>query len=500
MVTLVIMDGFGINKKEFGNAIKLQGTPNLKKLEKMFPSTTLKASGEDVGLSAGQMGNSEVGHLNIGAGRVVFQDLEKINKDIECGNFFDNKILKDAIAHSVKNKSKLHLMGLCSNGGVHSHINHLKALISMAQNMGAKNICLHLFLDGRDTPITSGVNFVNEISYFINGKNAKISSLCGRVYAMDREKRYDRVKQAYDMLVGDMDGEKKDIDTAFADSYGEKVYDEFFKPTKLEDFENIEDNDSVIFFNFRTDRARELTQAFTDENFKEFETKKFKNLYFASMTEYDSTFENVHVAYPPEKIENNLSAIISKNGLKQYHISETTKYAHVTFFFNGGIEEAYVGEDRKLIESENVLNFASVPKMKAFEITEDVLMAITEKKYDFILVNLSNADMIGHTGDLDATIKAIEAVDKCAYAIALATLTAGGHCIITADHGNAEEMLTKDGQKITSHTTNPVPFILASEKHKKAKLKRDGRLANIAPTVLKLLDIEIPETMEEPMF
>ncbi len=500
MVTLVIMDGFGINKKELGNAIKIQGTPNLKKLEKMFPCTTIKASGEDVGLSQGQMGNSEVGHLNIGAGRVVFQDLEKINKEIENGNFFDNKVFESAITHSIKNNSTLHFMGLCSDGGVHSHTSHLKALIYMAQNMGAKKICLHLFLDGRDTPITSGVNFVNEINNFISGKNAKISSLCGRVYAMDREKRFDRVKKAYDMLVGNLDAPKKEIDTAFADSYGEKVYDEFFEPTLLEDFKPVEDNDSVIFFNFRTDRARELTEAFTQEGFSEFENKKFKNLYFATMTEYDSTFKNVHVAYPPAKIEDNLSALISKNNLKQFHISETTKYAHVTFFFNGGIEDANEGEDRKLIESENVFNFASIPKMKAFEITEEVLMAITQKKYDFILVNLSNADMIGHTGDMDATVKAIEAVDKCAYAIALATLTAGGHCIITADHGNAEEMQTKDGQKITSHTTNPVPFILASEKHKKAKLKKNGRLANIAPTVLKLLNLDVPKEMEEPLF
>lgn len=499
MVTLVIMDGFGINKKKYGNAIKIQGTPNLKKLEKMFPTTSLNASGEAVGLSVGQMGNSEVGHLNIGAGRVVYQDLTKISNEIKNNNFFKNKQLIGAINHAVKNKSTIHLMGLCSNGGVHSHINHLKALIDLAQNKGANDIRLQLFLDGRDTRVNSGVNFVYEIEEYIKNTNAKISSLCGRAYAMDREKRYDRIEKAYKMLTTNSKNVKT-IDDAFAESYGNGIYDEFFEPVRLQDFKPIKDGDSVIYFNFRTDRSRELTEAFTQEGFSEFKVKKYANLNFTTFTEYDQNFKNVNVAFPPQKITNNLSSIISKNGLKQFHISETTKYAHVTFFFNGGIEKPNKNEHRKLIESDNILNFAEKPKMKVFDITESVLMAITEKKYDFILVNLSNADMIGHTGDLDPCIKAIDAVDRCAYAIALATLTAGGHCIITADHGNAEQMLTKKGEKITSHTTNPVPFILASEKHKKAKLKKGGKLANIAPTVLKLLNIDIPQEMEPPLF
>lgn len=502
MVTLVILDGFGERKEKFGNAIKLQGTPNLDKLKKIYPHTLLKSSGEAVGLEDGQMGNSEVGHLNIGAGRVVYQDLTKINKEIREGDFFKNKNLIQTIEFCKKNNSKLHLMGLCSNGGVHSHINHLKALIKTAVENGLKEICLHLFLDGRDTHETSGVNFVYEIKDYMDSlkpSGCKICSLCGRVYAMDREKRYDRVQKAYNLLVGRCENRANSIDNAFADSYGNKIYDEFFEPIELPDFKPVEDNDAVIFFNFRTDRARELTEAFTKKDFKEFNVNKFSNLKFCTMTEYDATFKNIDVLYPPEKIENNLSAIISRCGLKQYHISETTKYAHVTFFFNGGIESPYKNEDRKLIESENVLSFDKTPNMKAFDITTDVLLKLTENKYDFILVNLSNADMIGHTGNLEATKETIRVVDKCAYSIALATLAAGGHCIITADHGNAEEMLLKDGKKVTSHTTNPVPFVLVSEKYKKAKLKKDGKLANIAPTVLYLLGVEVPKGMEMPL-
>ena len=500
MVTLVIMDGFGINKNKFGNAIKLQGTPYLNKLKKMFFHTQIEASGEAVGLTSGVMGNSEVGHLNLGAGRVVYQDLLKINNSISDGSFFENKVLLNAINHAKKFNSTLHIMGLCSDGAVHSHINHLKALIDMAENNKVSNVKLHLFLDGRDTAFDSGVNFVNSISNYIKNKNAHIASLCGRVYAMDRENRYERVEKAYNMLIGKLQTEPKSVDDAFADSYGKKVFDEFFEPTPLLDFSPIKDGDSVIFFNFRTDRAREITKAFTDFNFKGFKVKKFQNLCFTTFTEYDSTFSNVNVVFPPEKIENNLSAIISQNGLTQFHISETTKYAHVTFFFNGGIEQPYKNEDRKLIESENVLSFASTPKMKAYEITDEVLNAITEKKYDFILVNLSNADMIGHTGDLDSAIKAIEVVDKCAYAIAVATLMAGGDCIVTADHGNAEQMLDKTGKKLTAHTTNPVPVIFASEKYERVKFIKNGKLANIAPTVLKLLKLEIPSNMANPLF
>lgn len=500
MVTLVIMDGLGINKSKFGNAC-YDNMPMFNKLKKQYPYTQLKASGEFVGLPGGVMGNSEVGHLNLGAGRVVYQDLLRINNEIENENFYKNQSINQAINHVKQNQSTLHVMGLCSDGAVHSHIEHLKAILKMAIESDVKNVILHLFLDGRDTGVKSGVNFVTKIDKYIQNTNIKIGSLCGRVYAMDREQRFDRIQKAYDLLVfGKSQNQTLDYDQAFMQSYGENVTDEFFEPTKLNDFKQIQDGDAVVFFNFRSDRARELTCAFTQKNFDKFKVKTFKNLCFVCMTEYDSNFQNVLVAYPPYKISDGLSSQISKAGLKQFHISETTKYAHVTFFFNGGIEKPYKNENRKLIESENILSFAETPNMKAFEICEEALLAITEKKYDFILVNLSNADMLGHTGDFDQTVKAVQAVDKCAYAIALATLMAGGDCIITADHGNAEEMLAKNGEKITTHTTNPVPFLLVSQKYQNSKLKKEGALCNVAPTILYLLQIKKPKTMSDDLF
>ena len=390
-------------------------------------------------------------------------------------------------------------MGLLSDGGVHSHINHLKALVNMASNLGINEIYIHAFMDGRDTFRDSGIEFVKDIESFISDK-AKLTSLCGRVYAMDRENRWDRVKKAYDMLIyGETVNVAKNAVTALKESYKAVVYDEFIEPTKLDGFKRIKDGDGVIFFNYRTDRARELTKAISQREFDKFETKKFINLCYCCMTEYSSDFKNVLIAYPPENIVDNLSAIISKNGLNQFHITETTKYAHVTFFFNGGIEKAYIGEDRKLIDSFNVKNFADTPQMKAPEITKEAINAIKSEKYDFILINLSNPDMLGHTGDLDATIKAIEVVDDCAYKIASACLEVGGDCIITADHGNAEEMMDEVGNVVTSHTTNKVPLWLVSEKHKNAKLQ-EGKLSNVAPTILKLLNLKIPNNMENSLF
>ena len=498
MVTLVILDGFGLSDKIEGNAIKLNGTPNLDKLN-VYPHAQLLASGSSVGLTDGQMGNSEVGHLNLGAGKVVFQDLPRIDNSIKSGEFFKNDAINKTIDHVLMHNSSLHIMGLVSDGGVHSHINHLYAIIDLAHKKGVENIYIHCILDGRDTLKDSGINFVKELEDKIKGK-AEIKTLVGRVYAMDREKRWDRVEKAYDMLaLGQADEYFMSAETALKESYSNGVYDEFVLPTIIGKAKTIDSFDGVIFFNFRTDRAREITQAFTDKAFKEFETKHINDLCFCTMTEYSEDLKNVVVAFPPEKIENNLSSIISKAGLKQFHTSETTKYAHVTFFFNGGIEKAYDGEDRKLIESENVQDYSQTPKMKAYEITDEVLSAIASNKYDFVLVNLSNADMLGHTGNIDATKITIETVDKCAYAIALATLMAGGDCIITADHGNAEEMIDEKGNMLTSHTTNPVPIWLVSEKHKNVKLE-DGKLANVAPTVLKLLDIDIPKDMEKPLF
>ena len=504
MVTLLILDGFGLRDELKGNAIKLAGTPHLDELKREYPYTTLLASGFAVGLSDGQMGNSEVGHLNLGAGRVVPQDLMLINNKIKSGEFYCNQVLLNAMEHTKKYNSSLHILGLCSDGGVHSHIDHLLALISMAEKNNVQNIYLHLITDGRDTLKNSGKNFVFGLEEKISGTKVKIADICGRVYAMDRENRWDRVQKAYNLYVygNDENGENEQnlkASQLLENSYNNGIFDEFVKPTLVTKNCNIKENDAVIFFNFRTDRAREITNAISQANFDKFKTEKFKNLFYVCFTEYDSNFKNVHIAFPNEKIYDNLASVISENNLTQFHISETTKYAHVTFFINGGIEKPYKGEDRKLIESENVLSFADTPKMKAEEITKEVLAAISGKKYNFVLVKLSNADMLGHTGDIKATKVAIKTIDKCAYDIAKTTLEVGGHCIITADHGNAEYMLDENGNSITSHTANPVPLYLVSEKYKNAKLKT-GILGNVAPTVLKLLNLKKPSTMLADLF
>ncbi len=499
MVTLVVLDGFGCNKSRFGNAIKACGTPNLKKLLKKYPHTKLLASGNAVGLPAGQMGNSEVGHLTLGAGRVILQNLEKINQKIDDGSFFSMPVLKEAMEHAKKNNSSLHLLGLLSDGGVHSHISHLQALLSMAKEYALSKVYIHIITDGRDTKPTYGQFFVEDLLEFVEGSNAKIATICGRIYAMDREKRYDRLKKAYNLLVSGKGEVKTNPVEAVTDSYRDGKTDEFIEPVLIDKNGLIKENDSVIFYNFRSDRAKELSFAFTDPEFKEFKTKKFKNLYFASMEEYDVKLKNVHVIFPVEKVEDNLSAIISQAGLKQFHIAETTKYAHVTFFFNGTIEKPYKNEDRKLIESIETTDFSPYPKMKALEITTDAIEAIASKNYDFILINYSNTDMLGHTGNFNSAKEAAECVDKQAYAIALATLMAGGECIITADHGNAEVMYDRFGAPVTSHTTNKVPFILVSNKKRKLKKIKNASIANVAPTVLKLLNLEIPQTMFPPL-
>ena len=496
MVTLIILDGFGERKEIKGNAIKLQGTPNLDKLKKIYPHTLISASGEAVGLSAGQMGNSEVGHLNLGAGRVVLQDLSKLNYEIKTGAFQKNAVFMQAFKHS----KTLHLMGLVSDGGVHSHINHLKTLIDMAHSQGVEHIYVHVFTDGRDTQKDSAIKYVKELDDYMKGKNAEIATVIGRVYAMDREKRYERVMKAYDAIcLGQAESYFTSAIEAIKASYDNGIYDEFIEPCIIGKPKTINSGDSVIFFNFRTDRPRELTEAITEKSFDKFPTKKLDNLYFVTMTEYSDQLKNVHVAYPAEEIKDGLSETISKAGLKQYHVTETTKYAHVTFFFNGGREEAFKGETRKLIETKDVKDFSEFPEMRACEIAEDAMNAISEDKYSFVLINFSNPDMIGHTANMQATKRAIEIVDKCAYAVAMATLLAGGDCIITADHGNAEFIEDSNGNPVTAHTTNPVPFILVSEKYKKAKLKKDGKLANVAPTVLELLNINKPSVMTDSM-
>ncbi|MBQ8468195.1 MAG: 2,3-bisphosphoglycerate-independent phosphoglycerate mutase [Clostridia bacterium] len=499
MLTLCILDGFGINHNTKGNAVKLQGTPFLSKLQKEFPTTSLSASGLDVGLPEGQMGNSEVGHLNLGAGRVVFQDLPKINNEISSGKFFSNPAFLKTINHVKKNNSALHLMGLVSPGGIHSHINHLKALVDLAAKEGVKNVFIHAITDGRDTLRDSGIAYLAELDNHIKGK-AKIATIAGRVYTMDRENRWDRIKLSYDMLVyGKADHHYSSAEDCMKDSYAHGIYDEFVEPSIIVENALIRDGDGVIFFNYRTDRAREITNALSQKNFDKFDHEHFKNLAYCCMTEYSADFKDVLIAYPPEVISDNLSAIISKNGMKQFHTSETTKYAHVTFFFNGGIEKAYPGEDRKLIDSYNVKDYSEVPNMRAPEITDAVVDAINSKKYDFILVNISNPDMLGHTGNLQQAIKSIETTDNCIKRMAEATLACGGEMIITADHGNCEEMIDKNGNILTQHTTNPVPFVLVSERYKNVKLKT-GKLANVAPTALKLLGLPANKNMEQPLF
>ncbi len=501
MVTLIILDGFGESKKVYGNAIAQAGTPNLEKLKAKYPHTTLKCHGESVGLEEGQMGGSEVGHLNIGAGKVVFQDLSKINNAIKNKSFLNNSALKKAMEHAKIHNSKLHLLGLLSDGGIHSKMHHLEFLVDMAEKYGLKQVFIHAFMDGRDTLKDEGIKFIRQIENHCKGKAAKIASICGRIYAMDREKRYDRLQKAYDMLImGQSENYFQSAEEAILQSYEKKIFDEFVEPTIIGKPQKIESNDSVIFFNYRSDRAREITQAITQQNIKEMQLVNLKNLCYVCFTQYSEDFKGVEIAIMPEVIKNNLSKIIADNNLKQFHISETTKYAHVTFFLNGGIEKANIGEDRKLIESHDVKDYSTVPNMKAIEICNETIEAISKNYYDFIIVNFSNADMLGHTGNIEATKQAITCVDKCAYLVTLATLAVGGDTIITADHGNADAMLDDEGNTMTAHSLNPVPFILISEKNKNAKLKSGKSLTSIAPTVLKLLGIKIPPYMDEPMF
>lgn len=373
------------------------------------------------------------------------------------------------------------------------------AILDAAKAYNIKNIYIHPITDGRDTSVTSGIGFLKEVTEKIEGTNARIADICGRVYAMDREQRYDRLERAYNLYVRG-EGEKfASYDEALTASYAKEITDEFVEPTVIDENGTIKSGDSVIFFNYRSDRAREMTFALTDPDFNEFKTEKFENLLFTPMQEYAKELAHLNTIYPPKIIEDNLSYLVSNAGLKQYHIAETTKYAHVTFFFNGGIERQYEGEDRKLIDSYNDKNFASHPKMRAPEITEELLKVIPQKEYDFVLVNYSNPDMIGHTGDFEASKEAVAYCDECAYKIAMATVEAGGECIIIADHGNIEEMFDEKGTILTKHTTNPVPFILVSEKNKNVKLKQGGSLANVAPTVLELMGIEKAPDMVDSM-
>ncbi|USF26521.1 2,3-bisphosphoglycerate-independent phosphoglycerate mutase [Firmicutes bacterium ASF500] len=492
--TLIIMDGFGVEGPSAGNAVVNAPTPNLDRIFSQCPGSRLSASGLDVGLPEGQMGNSEVGHTNIGAGRVVFQDLPHISRDIETGAFFENPAYLEAMENCREWGSALHLMGLLSDGGVHSHITHLYALLKMAQDQGLKKVYVHCFLDGRDVPPTSGKGFVEKLQAKIQQLGiGQIATVMGRYYAMDRDKRWERLQKAYDAMVCGQAPFAADAAEAVQASYDAGVTDEFMVPVVCAKDAQIRDNDSVIFFNFRPDRAREITRTLVDEDFTEVERKTgFIPVDFICTTEYDATMPNVTVAYPRQKLTNIFGEYISNLGLTQLRIAETEKYAHVTFFFNGGVEQVFPGEDRCLINSPKVATYDLQPEMSAYEVTEEAVKRILSGTYDVIILNFANCDMVGHTGVYEAACKAVSTVDECVGKVVEATSKMGGVSLITADHGNAERMVDTDGSPFTAHTTNLVPFYIVG-----ANVKlRDGRLCDIAPTMLDLMGLEKPAEMD----
>ncbi|WP_071430809.1 2,3-bisphosphoglycerate-independent phosphoglycerate mutase [Angelakisella massiliensis] len=494
-LALIIMDGFGDRKDDYGNAIHAAKTPNLDRLFAENPRTDIGASGMDVGLPDGQMGNSEVGHTNIGAGRIVYQELTRITKSIQDGDFFKNEALCGTMDNCVANHSALHLCGLLSDGGVHSHNTHLYGLLEMAKRYGLDKVYVHCFMDGRDVPPTSGVEYVAQLQEKMKELGVgKIATITGRYYAMDRDNRWERVSQAYNAMVCGQGGFNSDPVKVMEDSYAEGVTDEFVKPTVCTAGAEISANDSVIFFNFRPDRAREITRTLVDESFSGFDRPKgFFPLYYVCMTQYDATMPNVHIAFHPQSLHNTFGAYISEKGLTQLRIAETEKYAHVTFFFNGGVEAPYPGEDRALIPSPKVATYDLKPEMSAYEVTDEALARLDSGKYDVMILNYANCDMVGHTGVFDAAVKAVEAVDTCVGKLVDKILSMGGKALITADHGNADQMYEADGSPFTAHTTNPVPFVAVGVE---GKLRDGGRLADIAPTMLQLLGLPQPEEMD----
>ncbi len=495
-LALIILDGFGYNSSDYGNAVVAAKTPNIDKLLASCPHTLIGASGMDVGLPDGQMGNSEVGHTNIGAGRIVYQELTRITKAIKDGDFFDNAAFNAAVENCKKNGSALHLMGLMSDGGVHSHNGHLFALVELAKKAGLEKVFIHCFMDGRDVPPTSGKDFIAELQQKLDEIGVgKIATISGRYYAMDRDNRWERVEKAYAAMVyGEGNRNSCPVDT-MEKSYAADITDEFVVPTVCTEGVAIQPNDSVIFFNFRPDRAREITRTFVDQSFNGFERKKgFFPLYFVCMTQYDATMPNVDVAFKPQSLTNTFGEYISEKGLTQLRIAETEKYAHVTFFFNGGVETSFRGEDRALIPSPKVATYDLKPEMSAYEVCDEVVSRINSGKYDVIILNYANCDMVGHTGVFDAAVAAVEAVDACVGKTVDAILAQGGAALITADHGNADQMYEPDGSPFTAHTTNPVPLIGVGLDGK--SLKEGGKLADLAPTMLELLGLAKPDEMD----
>ena len=490
---LMILDGFGIAGDK-GNAIKAANKPNIDRLFSSNPVTQIGASGMDVGLPDGQMGNSEVGHTNIGAGRVVYQELTRITKSIQDGDFFQNEALCNAIDNAVKNGTALHIMGLLSDGGVHSHNTHLYGILELAKKKGLEKVYVHAFLDGRDVPPSSGKDYVaacvEEMKKIGVGQ---IATVMGRYYAMDRDNRWERVVKAYSAMVYGEGVKCADPVEAVAVSYAEGVTDEFVVPTVIDGAAPIGAGDSMIFYNFRPDRAREITRTFVDPDFSGFERKKgFFPLTYVCMTQYDATMPNVQVAFKPQSLDNTFGEYISNKGLTQLRIAETEKYAHVTFFFNGGVEKTYENEDRILVASPKVATYDLQPEMSAYEVADKCAEAIKSGKYDVIILNFANCDMVGHTGVFDAAVKAVEAVDACVGKVTDAIAEMGGVSLITADHGNADKMFEDDGSPFTAHTTNPVPFCVIGYP---CQLREGGKLADIAPTMLQILGLEQPEEM-----
>ncbi len=492
----MILDGYGksADTTPKSNAIAEANTPNLDKIFETSPNVLIGASGLDVGLPDGQMGNSEVGHTNIGAGRVVYQELTRISKSITDGDLFENQVLLDAIENAKKNNSAIHFMGLLSDGGVHSHNTHLYGLMEMCKKNGLNDVYVHAFLDGRDVPPSSGKDFVKELADKCEEIGVgKIATVMGRYYAMDRDNRWERVEKAYKaMVLGEGETGACPVE-AVANSYKNDVTDEFVLPFVNEGAKTIDNGDSVVFFNFRPDRAREITRAFVDGEFDGFvRDGGKKDLHFVCMTQYDATMPNVEVAFKPQSLANTFGEYISDKGLSQLRIAETEKYAHVTFFFNGGVEKQYVGEDRILVKSPDVATYDLKPEMSAYEVSDKMVEALKSGKFDVVILNFANCDMVGHTGIYEAAVAAVEAVDKCVGDVCDTVKEMGGIVLLTADHGNADRMLDTDGSPFTAHTTNPVPFVVIG---KDCTLREGGKLADIAPTMLGLLGLDKPEDM-----
>ncbi len=490
----MILDGWGIGKHGEGDVIYNTPTPYLDYLYAISAHSQLQASGEDVGLPDGQMGNSEVGHLNIGAGRVVYQDLVKINRACKDNSILKNPEIVAAYSYAQKTGKKLHLMGLTSDGGVHSSMDHLFKLIAISKEYGLKNTFVHCFMDGRDTDPKSGVGFIQQLTDVCKNNDAAIASIIGRFYAMDRDKRWNRVKEAYDLLVEAKGKQSADMVKAMEESYADGVTDEFIKPINNSSVNGtIQDGDVVIFINFRNDRAKELTNVLTQTDMPEEGMHTIKNLQYYCMTPYDSSFKGVHILFPKENVQDTLGEYLSKQGKKQLHTAETEKYAHVTFFFNGGREAPYEGEDRILVPSPKVATYDLKPEMSAYEVKDKLVGAINTQEYDFIVVNFANGDMVGHTGIYHAIAKAVHAVDNCVKDVIEAAKANDYEAIIIADHGNADNATNEDGTPNTAHSLNPVPFIYVTNNNSAAV--KDGRLADVAPSILHILGMGQPEDM-----